>query len=116
MLGDETISLDRSQCYFKEQTSAGQKIELTAQGHGTTADGTAVTLDFTRYARGEQFEGDDITIDVGNPTSSDLTTYHVSLDYGAVDRSGSTLSVSAVDARNFDDAGDTVSVSFDITC
>jgi len=115
VLGDETISLDRSQCYLKEQTSAGQKIELTAQGHGTTADGTAVTLDFTRYARGERFEGDDITVDVGNPTSSDLTTYHVSLDYGAVDRSGSTLSVSGVDARNFD-TGDTASVSFDVAC
>jgi hypothetical protein len=115
VLGGETISLDRSQCLLKEQTSAGQKIELTAQGHGTNADGTAVTLDFTRYARGEQFEGDDITIDIGNPTSSDLTTYRVSLDYGVVDRSGSTLSVSGVEARNFD-AGQTASVSFDIDC
>ncbi len=115
VFGDETVSLDRSLCHLKEQTSAGQKIELTAQGFGTNADGSDVTIDFTRYAQGEQFEGDDVTIDIGSPTSPDLMSYRAALDYGAVDRSGSTLSVSDVEARNLD-TGDTASVSFEIDC
>jgi hypothetical protein len=113
-IGDETIDLDRSLCYLEQQTAAGQDIDLTAQAFGTNDGGDDVSIDFTRYAEGGQFEGDDLSILVGNVGASDASNYSARLDYGAVDRSGSTLSLS--DADVVDDEGMTTTVSFEIDC
>ena len=114
-LGAETIALDSARCYLKEQTSAGQKIELTGQGSGTNAAGAPVVVDFTRYAAGGQFEGDDVTIDIGPPGSSDFTSYRASLDIGGVDVSGSTLSATDIEVRG-DDFQTTTTASFELNC
>ncbi len=114
VLAGVTIPLETSRCALKEQTAAGQDIELTAQANGTNDAGDTVMIDFTRYAEGGQFEGDDISVDVGAVGSSDAVRYHTRLDHGAVDRSGDTFSVDDVELRG--DEGPQVSMSFDIEC
>ena len=109
-----TIPLASSRCFLKEQTAAGQDIELTAQASGTNVAGDTVMIDFTRYAEGGQFEGDDISIDVGAVGSSDAFGYHGRLDLGAVERSGDTFSVEDVELNG--DEGIPVTVSFEIEC
>jgi hypothetical protein len=114
-LGDETIALDSARCYLQEQTVGRSTIELTAQATGTNADGETVILDFSRYAEGDQFEGDDINIDVGDPTAADFYQYIGSLDYGEVDVSGSSLSRSGFDVRH-SETNESVPASFQIEC
>jgi hypothetical protein len=114
VVAGQTVTLERSLCFLEEQVAAGQTIELTAQAFGTTADGESVTIDFTRYAQGGRFEGDDLSIDIG-PVTQPTTSYSGSLDYGAVDRSGSRLSASDVEVLD-QSSGSTETVSFEIEC
>ncbi len=114
-LGGETIQLGNPQCYLQNQTAAGQEIEWTAQATGTNAAGKSVNLDFTRYAKGGSFEGDDVSVMIGQPGSTGGQAFNDRLDYGAVHRSGSTLSLSATEMSD-DYSGTTTNVSFEIKC
>ncbi len=51
----ETVSLASARCLLREQTAAGQTIELTAQATGTNGDGDMVVVDFSRYAKTATF-------------------------------------------------------------
>lgn len=114
-LGGETIALDSARCYLKEQTAAGQKIELNGQGYGTNAAGDDIVLDFTRYAASSDFAGDDISISIGDPRSPDSVQQHTRLALGAVTRSGSTFTSPSFELRG-DDGVSTSTSSFELKC
>jgi len=111
----ETVTLASARCLLREQTAAGQRIELTAQATGTNSDGDMVVVDFTRYAKDSDFAGDDISVDIGDPGADDATNLNARLDIGDVDVNGSTVSVSDVEFTGSSD-GSTVTGSFEINC
>ena len=114
VLGDETIALDSARCYLREQTAAGQKIELTGQAYGTNAAGEAIILDFSRFAEESDFTGDDITVDIGDVYADDAIHLTAKLDIGGVARDGSKLQASNFELRS--DDGSTTAASFEIHC
>jgi hypothetical protein len=116
VFGDETVEFDRALCYLQEQPVAGSDgtILLTAQGHGTTAAGEPVVVDFTRYDEESMFTGDDISVDFGDPFGDDFEGYMAGLDLGAVAQDGDVLS--ADDVSFMGDDGTEVVGSFRIEC
>ena len=114
-LDGETTDFDLVQCFLQEQPSAGGggKILLTGQGKGTNADGDEVILDFTRYDEDSLFEGDDISVDIGDPADPDVQLGAV-FDTGTITRTGSTLSASNLEL--LETFGSPVVVSFELKC
>jgi hypothetical protein len=111
-IGDTTIELDSSTC---SQAPAGQQIELSANASGTTADGKNVTVDFTRYMKGGTFEGDDVQVLIGEAGATDAAIYNDRRDYGEVNSSRSTLTMSETEMTNLY-AGTSTTISFEIEC
>lgn len=117
VLGDETITLDQSLCHLEEQEAAagGGTIELTAQGQGTDAAGEEVSVDFTRFSTESQFEGDDVSVVIGDFTAGIGTELTASLETGTVERDGNTLGATDIALMDLDDGSETTA-SFQIDC
>ena len=73
-LGDDVIALDSALCYLQEQDVSGSpgKILFTAQARGTTPAGESFILDVSRYDEDSLFTGDDIKVQVGDPSGADF--------------------------------------------
>lgn len=120
-LDGETIELE-ARCFLEEQVSAGMTMEYTAQGMGTNADGDDVLLDITRFAAGDDavIVGDSVSVTIGDPFSPEATSLEripmVGLgEPDVVARDGGNVSGTDVGLIH-DDTGETVAISFELTC
>ena len=115
-INQEEIALGRGLCFLEEQDAAagGGTIELTGQATGTSADGTPVLIDFTRFGEDSQFAGDDVSVTLGDPFSANALTSFGRADIGAVALDGNVLS--ATDFPLIDDQGSEEIISFTIVC
>lgn len=116
LLGDEEIALGPGRCFLQpqEDVGGGGTIELTGQAAGTNAAGDEVVIDFTRFGEDSDFAGDDVNITIGDPFSDDAESTFGSAPIGTVSLDGNVLSGTDFPAR--DEAGDELSISFEISC
>lgn len=117
-LDGEAITLTMVRCFLEPQDSAGGggQILFTGQGTGTNGAGDAVLIDVSRYDEASMFEGDSISMTVGDPTSPDSTTYDVSGEQNAIVVDGSTLSGEGITLDDPEGAGTGPTVSFELNC
>ena len=117
VLGDQTIAFDSARCFLQEQDAAagGGKILFVAQAFGTDAAGEPVAIDVSRYDQDSQFFGDDIIVDIGDPSSEDGVSLGARGEVGTVTVDGSRISAATLTFLDFDDATEQ-SGSFEINC
>jgi hypothetical protein len=94
VLGDETITFDRSRCFLEEQDAAagGGKILFVVQAFGSNGEGEEVLVDISRFDEDSQFEGDEISVVIGDPFSGDAVSFDGGGEIGTVTIEGSTAS------------------------
>lgn len=116
-LGNDTLELDRARCFLQEQEAAGGggKILFTAQGFGTTSDGTDFVVDISRYDEDSQFTGDHILVDVGDPRGEDFYSWEVRPELEIIEQTGSTLRGEGLTFRHSED-GSEIPGAFEVNC
>ncbi len=113
-INGEDVAL-QSRCFLEDQAAAGGggTIELSGQGQGTTADGTPIVIDITRFGADSQFAGDDVSITMGDPFSDDVINLEGRAEIGTISLDGSVLSATDYTVRG--DDGEQL-ISFSIEC
>ena len=115
-LGDEDIAIDGLRCFFEEQPRAGLGGVFThsAQGRGANADGEDVVLDLTRARAEDGTVVDNISVDIGDPSSDDSISLGTSGPEGLVQFGDDSASASGVEVSEF--GAEPVMLSFDLAC
>jgi len=118
MLGDERIDFDNALCYLQDQDAfGGGTIHATAQATGTNAAGEEVLFDFTRFGADTDFEGDDVSVTVGDYTTGAAVEYLDVIALGSVSIQGNTVAGTGFNLTSFDfDEPVELASSFEINC
>lgn len=118
MLGDERIDFDSALCYLQDQDAfGGGTIHATAQATGTDSAGEEVLLDFTRFGADTDFEGDDLSVTVGDYTTGDSVEYRDVIDLGSVSIQGNSVIATGFNVTSFDfDEPVELAASFELNC
>lgn len=117
-LGDEEFTLDNFMCFFEEQPRAGLGGVFThsAQGRGTNAAGEQVVVDMTRARDEDGTVSDGVTVDIGDPSSDDFVGYSGGGPEGTIEFGDDSASAQDLPVTEGFGAGETVSLSFDLSC
>ncbi len=117
VLGDETIEFDEILCMLEPQDAAagGGQILFVGQGMGVDAAGQDVLLDVSRYDQDSEFEGDVVSVEIGDLMAGDNVSLESRSPVGTVTVEGSTIRLDQMTLENVED-GSQQAASFELTC
>ncbi len=117
VLDGDTIELTQVRCHLEAQDAAagGGRILFVGQGRGVDADGEDVLLDVSRYDEESQFEGDMITLDIGDFTSEDAVNLTSTSPIGTVTVDGGSMRADDLEFEDYVQGGQRTA-SFELTC